>query len=69
MELVLSIHEQESPLGQKLRTYFSARLQAYREQNDKPMDPEDRAYLLAKIAQAKLMVTALTREPLKAVAP
>ena len=70
MELVLSPAEQQSPLGQKLHSHFTERLQRLREANDKSMPAEDRAVLLAQIKEAKLLIQALERQPLlRTVAP
>jgi hypothetical protein len=68
MELVLSLHEQHSPLGLKLAEHFTARLQTLREANDKSMLESERAILIAKIAEAKALVKLLTKDPIT-VAP
>lgn len=71
MELTLTVHERESPLGRKLTDYLTERLETLRKHNDNEMSGDARAKLIAQIAETKKLLRAFTQDPieLKAVAP
>jgi hypothetical protein len=70
MELALSPAEQQSPLGRKLHTHFTDRLAYLRQLNDKAMDLNSRAELIAQIAEVKALIRAFEQQALlRTVAP
>lgn len=60
-DLSLTPQELLTPVGQKLKAYFTSRLQALRVQNDSPkLSPEQRAVILAEISITKLALQKFT---------